>query len=279
MRHLAPRPCRPLQVLQHLLDDQPLKAVDAYSAHPAMAWHTPGTRCLNIKCARVQVSQAEMDNNSLKRLLRCLHPSPQLAASQPELMQMMDVSHPVPLAAVLVSSHAFVSAGSPCYVCHGVACSLCRQLCELGRPAASLQAFTGRTLTQPAATQQPQQQQHSSLLDLASFRQPQHPATSTTPLAAAQTAAQPTAGRPQGSSLASLAPSRPPQASSALPATSGGAPSLVQVVPSQSPAVTCGGKQAALARRQAQGLSPAKVWGGASTGQQSGSRPFSIHQS
>lgn len=170
------------------------------------------------------VSQAEMDNNSLKRLLRCLHPSPQLAASQPELMQMMD-------------------------------------------------AFTGRTLTQPAATQQPQQQQHSSLLDLASFRQPQHPATSTTPLAAAQTAAQPTAGRPQGSSLASLAPSRPPQASSALPATSGGAPSLVQVVPSQSPAVTCGGKQAALARRQAQGLSPAKVWGGASTGQQSGVSP------
>eukprot|EP00891_Asterochloris_glomerata_P008647 jgi/Astpho2/8647/Aster-05121 len=41
------------------------------------------------------VSQAEMDNNSLKRLLRCLHPSPQLAASQPELMQMMDGETPL----------------------------------------------------------------------------------------------------------------------------------------------------------------------------------------
>ena len=91
-----------------------------------------------LMSAGLQVSQAEMDNNSLKRLLRCLHPSPQLAASQPELMQMMDVSQqpPVPLAAVLVLQHAFVSAGSPCYVCHEAACPQCR-LSELDLQASS----------------------------------------------------------------------------------------------------------------------------------------------
>ena len=119
-----------------LLPAQPLKAAAAHAARSAMARHIPGTPRLNVRCALLQVSQAEMDNNSLKRLLRCLHPTPQLAASQPELMHMMNVSHPVPLAAALVFRHAFVSAGSLCHVCHGAACPWCR-LSWLAFPATS----------------------------------------------------------------------------------------------------------------------------------------------